>query len=124
MENVTGHDKVKTEDMKQQVEMLQNENNRFRMESESLLKLIKVLPVQQINTSENSDNTEKFITVTETGKNKKNKLNHQQDYRIPLSNSLETLPIDQCQDKPEPTDEDNSMLPSFDQATGKRRQKK
>ena len=37
LENVTGQDTVKKEDMKQQVEMLQNENNRRRMESESLL---------------------------------------------------------------------------------------
>ena len=32
LENVTGQDTVKKEDMKQQVEMLQNENNRRRME--------------------------------------------------------------------------------------------
>ena len=37
LENNTGQDTVKKEDMKQQVEMLQNENNRRRMESESLL---------------------------------------------------------------------------------------
>ena len=36
-----GHDTVQTEDIKQQVELLQNENNRLRMESESLLKVIK-----------------------------------------------------------------------------------
>ena len=36
--NVTGHDTVQTEYIKQQVELLQNENNRLRMESESLLK--------------------------------------------------------------------------------------
>ena len=32
--------------------------------------------------------------------------------------------MEECQDKPEPTDEDNSMLPSFDHASNKRRQKK
>ena len=37
LENVTGHDTVQTEDMKQQVDFLENENNRLRMESESLL---------------------------------------------------------------------------------------
>ena len=43
------------------------------MESESLF---KVLSVQQINTHEANDNTENFITVKETGRNKKIKLNH------------------------------------------------
>ena len=31
--NVMGHDTVQTEDIKQQVELLQNVNRRFRMES-------------------------------------------------------------------------------------------
>ena len=79
-----------------------------------------MLSVQQVNIREINDNTAKFITVKETGKNKKNKLNHQQDYRIPLKNSTGTLPIEECQDKPEPTNEDNSMLPSFDHATSKK----
>ena len=94
------------------------------MESESLLKVIELLSVQQINTREINDNTENFITVKETGKNKKTKLKHQQDHRIPLRNSFEILPIEECQDKPEPTDEDNSTLPSFYHAPSKRRQKK
>ena len=34
-ENVMGHGTVQTEGVKQQVELLQNENNRLRMESES-----------------------------------------------------------------------------------------
>ena len=34
--------------------------------------------------------TEKFIRVKETGESKKNKLNDQQDYRIPLSNPFES----------------------------------
>ena len=46
-ENVMGHDTVQTEDMKQQVELLQKENNRLRMESESLFKVIELLSVQQ-----------------------------------------------------------------------------
>ena len=46
-ENVMGHDTVQTEDMKQQVELLQKENNRLRMESESLFKVIQLLSVQQ-----------------------------------------------------------------------------
>ena len=117
-------DTVQTEDMKQQVELLQNENNRLRMESESLLKVIELLSVQQINICEINDNTENLITVKKTGKNKKTKLNHQQDYRIPLWNSFEILPIEKCQEKPEPTDEENSMLPSFNHAPSKRRQKK
>ena len=33
-----GHDTVQTEDMKTQVELLQNQNSRLRIESESLLK--------------------------------------------------------------------------------------
>ena len=45
-ENVIGHDTVQTEDMKQQVELLKNENNRLRMESESLLRAIELLSVQ------------------------------------------------------------------------------
>ena len=71
-----GYDTVQTEDMKQQVQLLQNENNRVRMESESLLKVIELLSVQQINTREINNNTENFITVKETGKNKKTKLIH------------------------------------------------
>ena len=113
-ENVTRHDTVQTEYIKQQVELLQNENNRLRMESESLLKVTKLLSVQQINTHETNDNTENFITVKGTGKNKKITLNHQQDSRIPLRNSFEILPIEECQDKPEPNDEEKSMSPSFD----------
>ena len=75
-ENVM-HDTVQTEYIKQQVEFLQNEKNRLRMESESLLKVIDMLSVQQINTHEANNNTENFTTVKETGKNKKIKLNHQ-----------------------------------------------
>ena len=86
LENVLGHDTVQTEDMKQQVVLLQNGNNRLRMKSESFFKVIEFLSVQQINTREYNGNTEHFITVKETGKNKKTKLNHQQDYRIPLRN--------------------------------------
>ena len=41
-ENVTRHDTVQTEYIKQQVELLQNENNRLKMESESLLKWIVI----------------------------------------------------------------------------------
>ena len=122
-ENVTGHDTVQTEYIKQE-ELLQNENNRVRMESESLLKVTKLLSVQQINTHETNDNTENFITVKGTGKNKKITLNHQQDSRIPLRNSFEILSIEECQDKPEPNDEEKSMSPSFDHTTSKRRQKK
>ena len=122
-ENVTGHDTVQTEYIKQQEELLQNENNRLRMESESLLKVIELLSVQQINTHEANDNTEN-ITVKETGKNKKIKLNHQQDSRIPLRNSFEILPIEECQDKPETNGEGKSMSPSFDHTPSKRRQKK
>ena len=87
--------------------------------SKSLLKLIELLSVQQVNTREIIGNAENFITVKVTGKNKKTKLNHQQDYRIPLSNSFETLPIKECQDKLESTYEENSMLPSFDHATSR-----
>ena len=56
-ENVTGHDTVQTEYIKQQEELLQNENNRLRMESESLLKVIELLSVQQINTYEANNDT-------------------------------------------------------------------
>ena len=56
-ENVMEHDTVQTEDIKRQEELLQNENNRLRMESESLLKVIELLSVQQINTYEANHNT-------------------------------------------------------------------
>ena len=36
--------------IKEQVELLQNENNRLRMESESLLKVIELLSVRQVTT--------------------------------------------------------------------------
>ena len=78
------------------MELLQDENNRLRMESESLLKEIELLLVQQVNTLEANGNTENFITVKKTGKNKKMKLNHQQDSRIPLRNSFEILSIEEC----------------------------
>ena len=77
---------VQTEYIKQQADLLQDENNRLRIESQSLLKVIELLSVQQINTHEANDNTGNFITVKETGKSKKIKLNHKQDSRIPLRN--------------------------------------
>ena len=89
-----------------------------------MLKVTELLSVQQINTHEANNSTENFITVKGTGKNKKIKLNHQQDSRIPLRNSFEILSIEECQDKPEPNDEEKSMSPSFDHTTSKRRQKK
>ena len=72
LKNVTGHDTVRTEDMKQQVEFF--ENNRLRMESEPLIKVTDFLSVQQINTHEINGNTDKFIPLKETGKSRKNKL--------------------------------------------------
>ena len=72
LKNVTGHDTVRTEDMKQQVEFF--ENNRLRMESEPLIKVTDFLSVQQINTHEINGNADKFITLKETGKSRKNKL--------------------------------------------------
>ena len=39
-------------------------------------------------------------------------MNHQQDYRVTLSNVFEILLIAERQDKPEPIDRDNSM-PSY-----------
>ena len=36
--------------IKEQVELLQNENNRLRLESESLLKVIELLSVRQVTT--------------------------------------------------------------------------
>ena len=77
---------VQTEYIKQQADLLQDENNRLMIGSQSLLKVIELLSVQQINTHEANDNTGNFITVKETGKNKKIKLNHQQDSRIPRRN--------------------------------------
>ena len=41
-----GHDTVQTEYIREQIELLQNENNRLRMESEYLLKVIELLSVQ------------------------------------------------------------------------------
>lgn len=40
LENVTQQEIVKTKDMKQQMELLQNENNRVKIETEYLLKVI------------------------------------------------------------------------------------
>ena len=67
-ENVMGHDTVKTEEMKQQVELLQNEKSRLRIESKFLLKVIKMLSVQQINIHDINKNTENFTAVKETRK--------------------------------------------------------
>ena len=92
------------------------------MESESLLKVIELLSVQNINTHKANNNTKNFIKVKGIRKNKKKKLNHQQDSRISLRNSFEILPIEECQDKPEPNEK--SMSPSFDHTPSKRRQKK
>ena len=41
-----------------------------------------------------------------------------------MRNSFEILPIEECQDKREPNDEEKSMSPSFDHTRSKRRQKK
>ena len=109
-ENVMGHDAIQTEYIKRQGELLQNENDRLRMKSESLFKVIELLSVQQINTHEANDNTENFITVKETDKSKKIKLNHQQNSQIPLRNSFEIFPIQECQNKPEPTDEEKTQI--------------
>ena len=57
-----GHDTVQTEDMKQQAELLQKENNRLRMESESLFSVIEFLSVQQMNTPQNKQQHKKFYT--------------------------------------------------------------
>ena len=43
------------------LELLQNENNRLRVESESLLKVIELLSVQQMNTREINVNHETII---------------------------------------------------------------
>ena len=83
-----------------------------------------MISVQQINTRKINGNTEKFITVKEIGKSKKNKLHHQKDYKILLNNAFETLSIEECQVKPESNDDDNSLLPSFVHAAGNRRRKK
>ena len=94
------------------------------MESESLIKVIELLSVQQINTHEANDNTENFITVKRTGKNKKIKLNYQRDSRIPLRNSFEILSIEEWKNKPEPNVEEKSMSPSFHHTPSKIKQKK
>ena len=44
-EDVTENYTVQIKYIKQQAELLQNENNRLRMESESLLKVIELLSV-------------------------------------------------------------------------------
>ena len=61
-ENVMEHDTTQKEDMKKQVELLQNENNRLRMESESLLKVIELLSVQK----------KLLVKLTTTQKNEQN----------------------------------------------------
>ena len=98
---------------------MQNGKNRLENESESSLKIIKLLSVQQINAGQINASTEKFITVNETSKSKENKLNHQQDNRIPPDNSFETLSNEKSQDKPESTDKEVSILSLFDHATSK-----
>ena len=57
--------------MKQQVGLLQNEDNRLRKESESLLKIIELLSVQQLITREINDNTENVRTVKKPVKTRK-----------------------------------------------------
>ena len=81
-----------------------------------------MLSVQQINAHKANDNKENFITVKGTGKNKKIKLNHQEDSRIPLRNSFEILPVEEFQDKPEPNDEEKSISPSFDDTASNKQQ--
>ena len=98
---------------------MQNGNNRLENESESSLKIIKLLSVQQINAGQINASTEKFITVNETSKSKENKLNHQQDNRVPPDNSFKTHSIEKSQDKPEPNDKEVSVLSLFDNATSK-----
>ena len=87
----------------QQVELLQNENNRLRMESESLLKVIKLLSAQRINTHKDNDNTENFITIKETPKNKKIKLNHNRIPEFKWGIHLKFFPLKNV--------EENSMSP-------------
>ena len=41
-----------------------------------------------------------------------------------MRNAYRILPLEECQDKSEPTNEDNSVLLSFDHVPNKRRQKK
>ena len=41
-----GHETVRTEDMKKQLELLQNGNSRLKIVSEFLLKVIELLSVQ------------------------------------------------------------------------------
>ena len=91
----------------------QNENNRLRTESESLLKVIELLPIQQINTHEANNNTENFIAVKRTGKNKNSTeefIWNSSQWRIP--------------GQTEPNDKEKSMLPSFDHTPSQTRQKK
>ena len=70
-DNVMGHDTVQTKDIKQQVELLQNENSKLEIkseiESESLVKVVELPSVQQINAHEINGNTKNFIAVKETG---------------------------------------------------------
>ena len=68
MRKCLGHDTVKTEEMKQQVELLQNEKSRLRIESKFLLKVTEMLSVQQINIHDINKNTENFKAAKETRK--------------------------------------------------------
>ena len=68
--------------------------------------------------------TQKMLEqLKKPGKNKKTKLNHQQNHRIPLRNSFEILSIEEYQDK-QLLMRTTPMLPSFYDAPSKRRQKK
>ena len=64
------------------------------------------------------------MEVKESDNNKKNKLNHRQNYKIPPRNSFEIFTIEEYQDKLGPINEESSTLSSFDHATSKRRHKK
>ena len=53
------------------------------MKKEVLLKVIELYQLKK-TTYELTDNKEKYLLVEEAGNSKKNKLNHQQDYRATL----------------------------------------
>ena len=72
LENVMRNNTVKTETTSR---VLQNGNNRLENESESSLKIIILLSVQQINAGQINASTEKFIAVNETSKSKEKKTN-------------------------------------------------
>lgn len=83
LENITKHETAKITDMRQQIKLQQNKNNRLNMEPKYFLKKTELLAAQQMKTFEIADNKESFTKVRETSIKEENRSKHQRDYRTP-----------------------------------------